>query len=881
MAEKLMLIDGNSIINRAFYGVPLLTNSKGIYTNAVYGFFNILFKLIDEEKPNHLGVAFDLKAPTFRHKIFADYKGTRKPMPDELASQMSVLKKLLSLLNIKQFSCEGYEADDILGTLSKQAEQSGYDTIIVSGDRDLLQLASNTLKIKMPKTKGGKTEVEDYYSDDVIKKYGVTPTEFIEVKALMGDSSDNIPGVPSIGEKTAVKIIQQFKTVENAIKNADDVKPAKASNNLKEFKQQAELSRFLVEINRDAPVELDIDNMPSLEKNITKEAYEYIKELDFRTFLNRFESDKTDNVVLENYVYINSEYDCINYVYKNFECESAYVIIEENSHIEGVSIYNNNGGCFIEANESFTESDIKNCLKKYFSDEKYIKIGHNIKKDIKLVYPIDIKGVCFDTQIAGYILNPTNDTYNFDDIAKDFLGETFKSEEEILGKGKSRLSISSFTKEERINFSVQQAKIMYYAKPIMAEKIKENEQEYLFYDIEMPLIYVLADMEKYGIKVERESLSEYGKRLTKQIDIITEEIYSMCGVEFNINSPKQLGDVLFDKMKLPGGKKTKTGYSTSADVLEKLKNEEPVIDKILFYRQLSKLKSTYADGLLNVIDKKTDRIYSTFNQTITATGRISSTEPNLQNIPVRLELGRELRKVFIPEEGYVFLDADYSQIELRVLAHISDDQNLINAFINGQDIHRLTASQVLSIPFDDVTPQQRRQAKAVNFGIIYGIGAFSLSQDLNISRNEAEDYIKNYFAKYPNVKKYMDNVVEKAKNNGYASTIFKRRRDMPELLSSNFNTRSFGQRVAMNMPIQGTAADIIKIAMIKVSKALKEGNFKSRLILQVHDELIIETLENEIEQVSVILKQNMENAVSLNVPLLVDVKCAKSWYDAK
>ena len=880
---KLMVIDGNSIVNRAFYGVRLLSNRDGLYTNAIFGFLNILHKLVDEEKPDSLCVTFDLKAPTFRHKEYDQYKGTRKGMPEELASQMPVLKKLLNLLNVKQYSCEGYEADDILGTLSKQALDKGLETIVVSGDRDLLQLATDTLKIKIPKTKGGKTEVEDYYAKDVEEKYGVTPKEFIEVKALMGDTSDNIPGVPSIGEKTAVKIIQQFKTVEEAIKNADLVKPAKASANLKEYKEQALMSRFLVEIVKNAPVELDLSQMPSIGSKISEEAYEYIKGLEFKSMLNRFSMEDTE-IISEsecNYRYICTKDECIKYVYSNFKDESAYVVIAENGIVEGVSLYGKSGGCFVESSGDFTPEELIHSLKDYFAGESYKKIGHDIKKDMSVIAPYEIKGAVFDTQIAGYILNSTKDTYNFDDIARDFLGETFKSDEEVLGKGKSRVSIKTLDKDQRTSYAVKQAEIMYRAKPVMEEKIKENNQEFLFYNIEMPLIYVLHDMEKYGIKADRKGLIEYGEKLTSQIDTITQEIYDMCGEEFNINSPKQLGDILFDKIGLKGSKKTKTGYSTAADVLEKLKYENPVIEKILFYRQLTKLKSTYADGLLNVLDEKTDRIYSTFNQTITATGRISSTEPNLQNIPVRLALGRELRKVFIPENGYVFLDADYSQIELRVMAHMADDENLINAFKNGLDIHTMTASQVLGIPFDEVTSEQRRQAKAVNFGIIYGIGAFSLSQDLGITRKEAEIYIENYFSRYPNVKKYLDRTIEKAKEDGFVSTIFGRRRSMPELSSSNFNTRSFGERVAMNMPIQGTAADIIKIAMVKVSRALKERNLKSRLILQVHDELLIEAYEPEKDEVSRILKENMENAVELNVPMVADVKCAKNWYEAK
>jgi len=881
MAEKIMLIDGNSIVNRAFYGVPLLTNSKGLYTNAVYGFFNILFKLIDDEKPTKMAIAFDLKAPTFRHEKFADYKGTRKGMPEELRSQMPVLKELLRLLNIKQYSCEGYEADDILGTLSKISEEMGYDTIVVSGDRDLLQIASETLKVKIPKTKGGKTEVEDYFAKDVVEKYGVTPAEFIEVKALMGDTSDNIPGVPSIGEKTAVKIIQQYKTVEEAIKNADDVKPAKAAANLKEFEEQARLSRFLVEIERNAPVELDVENMPCIGKEISKEAYDYIKELEFKSMLQRFSAEISTEETKEKYEYINSKDKCIEFVNKGFGDESAYIIIEDEGVIEGVSIFCKNGGYFIETSEDFAENDLKDSLKGYFEDENVKKIGHDIKKDIKLLYPVGLKGVNFDTEIAGYILNSTNDSYNFDDISNIFLNETVESEEEVLGKGKNKISVKKLDKEKRVLYAVKQAEIMYRAKPVMDEKIKENNQEELFYNIEMPLIYVLSDMEKFGMRVDRDGLVFYGAALSAQIDTLSNEIYTMCGEKFNINSPKQLGDMLFEKLGLKGSKKTKTGYSTSADVLEKLKFDNPVVEKILLYRQLTKLKSTYADGLLNVYDNKTGRIYSTFNQTITATGRISSTEPNLQNIPVRLELGRELRKVFIPEEDYMFVDADYSQIELRILAHCSGDEQLIAAYKEARDIHRITASQVFHIPFDEVTDLQRRNAKAVNFGIVYGISSFGLSEDLSITKKEAAQYIENYFNTYPGIKTFLDNAVSQAKEMGYVTTLFNRRRPVPELSSSNFMQRSFGERVAMNSPIQGTAADIMKIAMIGVNQKLKENQMKSRLVLQVHDELLIEAHKSEVEQVKEILKYEMEHAASLLVPLDVDMHVGENWYEAK
>lgn len=887
MNKKIMLVDGNSIVNRAFYGVPLLTNSNGQYTNAIYGFFNILFKLIDEDKPDYLGIAFDLKAPTFRHIKYDGYKGTRKGMPDELAEQMPALKELLSALNIKQYSFEGFEADDILGTLSRIAEENGMETIVVSGDRDLLQIASDKLKVRIPKTKGGKTETEDYYAADVIAKYGVTPSEFIDVKALMGDTSDNIPGVPSIGEKTAVKIIQEFKTVENAIENVDNIKPQKASKNLKEFREQALLSKFLATIVRDVPVELDLEHMPVIGTAISDEAYQLIKKYEFKSMLNRFiVNNKEENQTSKKYKILNSKFEFNDYISGiNNGNEVSYILFCENEELVGVSIYyENGGGVFTPIGNEISLESFKKMSKGFFENVEIIKTGHDIKNDISLLRKIgiELKGAFFDTAIAAYILNPTRDTYYCDDIASEFLKLSVKSEEEVLGKGKSKRPLLSLTNDELLEFAAVQAEIISMAKPVMEKQIKDNNQEKLFYEIEMPLLFVLSDMEKYGIKVDKEKLLKYQSMLEAELETITSEIYSLAGEEFNINSPKQLGVILFEKLGLKGSKKTKTGYSTAAEVLEKLKFESPIVEKILYFRQISKLKSTYADGLLNVMNKETEKIYSTFNQTITATGRISSTEPNLQNIPVRLELGRELRKVFIPtNDEFVFLDADYSQIELRVLADMADDETLINAFKEGQDIHRLTASQVLNIPFEDVTSLQRSNAKAVNFGIVYGIGAFSLSQDLGITRKEAEEYIESYFHKYPNIKIYMDTTIKNAKENGYVSTIFGRRRPMPELSSSNFVQRSFGERVAMNMPIQGSAADIIKIAMVKVHDALIKNNLKSRLILQVHDELLIETHKDEIDAVSKLLKENMENAVHLKVPMVADVKIGRSWYETK
>ena len=885
MKKKVMLIDGNSIVNRAYYGVPLLSNSEGLYTNAVYGFLNILFKLIDDEKPDCLGVAFDLRSPTFRHEKYKDYKGTRKGMPEELVGQIPILKEVLTGFKIKQFSMEGYEADDILGTLSKRAEDLGMEAIVVSGDKDLLQLASDTLKIKIPKTKGGKTEVEDYFADDVLGKYGVTPKEFIDVKALMGDASDNIPGVPSIGEKTATKIIQEYGNIENAIENADKVTPKRASENLKEFKDQAVLSKFLATIALDVPVEADFDDMPMPDKNaISENAYQLLKKYEFKNLISRFSVEEVKQLsFFSEYQILDANSKIREYV-KAVGNNSSYCLFMKENRICGVSLYcENNGGAFVKVPEESKDTVLKE-LQTFFENEKIKKIGHNVKKNIEVLkeHDIDLKGVIFDTAIAAYILNPTRDTYNCDDISNEYLNQPIKSEEEVLGKGKSKKNVLSLDEDTLLSWAAPQGEIIFNSKEKMEEKLVENKQKDLFYNMELPLVFVLSSMEKWGIKIDELELIKYQKRLEIEIEELTKSIYSLSGEAFNINSPKQLGVILFEKLSLKGGKKTKTGYSTAADVLEKLKNEHPLIEKVLLYRHLTKLKSTYADGLLSVMDKKTGKIHSTFNQTITATGRISSTEPNLQNIPVRLELGRELRKVFVPsDDEYVFLDADYSQIELRVLAHMADDEILIEAFKAGQDIHRLTASQVFNVPFDEVTKKQRSNAKAVNFGIVYGIGAFSLSQDLGITRKEAEAYIESYFAKYPKIKEYMNTTIKNAENNGFVSTIFGRRRPMPELKASNFIQRSFGERVAMNMPIQGSAADIIKIAMVKVYDELKARKLKSRLILQIHDELLIEAHKSEVDEVSKLLKTCMEDAVSLSVPIEVEIKMGNTWYETK
>ena len=878
MAEKIMLIDGNSLMNRAFYAMPLLTNKEGEFTNGVYGFLNIFFKLLDEEKPDYCTVCFDVHQPTFRHIEYKDYKGNRKGMPEELVPQMDIVKKVLASMNIKTLEMGGFEADDLLGTIAGIADKKGIEPVIVSGDRDLLQLATDTVKIRIPKTKSGETTVEDYNAKDVEAVYGVTPTEFIDVKALMGDTSDNVPGVPSVGEKTAIKIIQEFKTVENAIANADKVKPKRASENLVTYAEQARQSKWLVTIKTDVPVEYNIEDA-KIKDIFNKNAYEMFKQYEFKSMLTRFDTVNVEEKHSHSYKLVKDINEAKNILSELNPFDSCgYKLIYEGERIKGISVTQKAESAFVFR---LNEAEILSVFKEFFENQNS-KIAHNGKRDIVLLKRngIDLNCIIFDTMIGGYIINSSMDNYEYNELATDFLGESYPSEEEVLGKGKSKKSLDALSDEEFTEFCGRMCDISFRAYPVIESKLKENNQLDLYYKIELPLIYVLANMELVGMGVDRQGLIDYGKSLDGKIEELTKDIYWLAGEEFNINSPKQLSYILFEKLGLKGGKKTKTGWSTSADILEKLKDKDEIVGKVLEYRSYTKLKSTYAEGLLAVLQED-DRIYSTFNQTITTTGRISSTEPNLQNIPVRIELGRQLRKVFVPKEECVYIDADYSQIELRVLAHLAGDENLINAFKENQDIHTITASQVFNVPFDEVTPLQRRNAKAVNFGIIYGIGAFSLSQDLGITKKEADAYIESYFAKYPKIKAFIDGCVESARENGYGITIFNRRRYIPEIASSNYIQRSFGERVAMNMPVQGTAADIIKIAMVKVYNRMKKERLKSQLVLQVHDELLIEAYKDEVERVSSILQEEMENAVSLSVPLVAEVHQGNTWYDVK
>lgn len=894
MSEKLVLIDGHSILNRAFYGIPDLTNAAGLHTNAVYGFLNILFKILEEEHPDYLVVAFDVKAPTFRHGIYKEYKGTRKPAPNEFREQVPVIKELLQAMGIKLMEQAGLEADDILGTLAKRAEAAGMDVALVSGDRDLLQIATERIKIRIPKTRGGKTEVKDYYTQDVIDEYQVTPAQIIELKALMGDSSDNIPGVPKVGEKTATELIVSYGTIENLKEHISEITKKSIKESLEQNFELAELSKVLATINIDADITCDMETA-RVGNMFTKEAYTLMKQLEFKNLLSRFENDAvTQNDQSAHFVKVTE----LSQVEQLFEqaskasCVGFQLFGEE--RIVGLSLAFSEEDVYLFAVQGFVSADYL-CDKLSFlmqGAEQTTFSTFNLKAALPYILqradnPFEdnagaskkLVAKCFDTSIAAYLLNPLKNDYEIEDVANEHLGLMIPNRAEAFGK-LSMDEASEKKPNEFLEYACFAAYVSYCAYPILRDKLNETQMLHLFEEIEMPLCLCLYDMEREGIMVRPDELAQYGRELGAHIEKLEKTIHEQAGEDFNINSPKQLGEILFEKMGIPGGKKTKTGYSTAADVLEKLAADYPFVSAILEYRGLTKLKSTYADGLANYIDEG-NRIHSHFNQTITATGRISSTEPNLQNIPVRLEQGRLIRKVFVPKEDCVFIDADYSQIELRILAHMSGDHKLIAAYNREEDIHRITASEVFHIPFDEVTSLQRRNAKAVNFGIIYGISSFGLSQDLSISRKEAKDYIDKYFETYPQIKVFLDKLVEDAKEQGYVTTMFGRRRPVPELQSGNFMQRSFGERVAMNAPIQGTAADIMKVAMIRVHDRLGEEKLRSKLLLQVHDELLIEAYKDEIAQVEAILSEEMHAAAKLSVQLEIDMHTGQNWYEAK
>ncbi len=932
--EKIVLIDGHSILNRAFYGVPDLTNSEGTHVGAIYGFLNILFMILEEEKPEYLAVAFDVHAPTFRHEIFPEYKGTRHPMPDELREQVPLIQEVLKSMHICVCNLPGYEADDVLGTIAKTSQADGLEVRLVSGDRDLLQISDEHIQIRIPKTKGGKTTIENYYPEDVVKEYQVTPEVFIDMKALMGDTSDNVHGVTGVGPKSAAKLLVQYGSLDGIYEHIDEMKASAMKENLIRDKDQAYLARTLVTIKTDAPVDFTVENA-KVGEFFNPDSYVYFKKLEFKNFLSRFDaSNAQDNTPVEEKFRViddlNEAEDFFKDLSKRMISRSGVSVSLESSSASG----NNKESEFaerpgIEEKQRIPaiyipsdKKDTEPCIASFCLDEEnvttvicgglitpsYIKNKvTSILKEIadtsgekkdknagsgqcifttydskNLFSMLDIDGLedmCFDVTIAAYLLDPLRGSYDSEYVSGLYLDEMIPGRENLLGKPGTIKAAFEQDQDGLCRYAAYTARSAYKAYPILCEKLKSEGMYELFTDIEMPLARVLASMENEGVRVRPDLLKEYSDDLGARMKELEASIYEKAGEEFNILSPKQLGVILFEKMGLKGGKKTKTGYSTSVDVLEKI-SDEPIVADILEYRGVSKLKSTYADGLTEYIDDD-NRIRSTFHQTITATGRISSSDPNLQNIPTRTELGRGLRRAFIPSEGCVFADADYSQIELRILAHMAGDAELIAAYKEGKDIHAITASKVFGVELSEVTDLLRRRAKAVNFGIVYGISSYGLSEDIGVSRKEAEEYIKSYFETFPGIKKYLDDSVAKAKEDGYVTTLYGRKRPIPELKSSNFMQRQFGERVAMNSPIQGTAADIMKIAMIRVYRRLTGEGLKSKIVLQVHDELIIDTLESEKEAVCSILKDEMEKAADLSVDIIADLHTGNDWYEAK
>ena len=898
--DNFVLIDGNSIMNRAFYGImgsKMLTTKDGKYTNAIYGFLAILFKLIEDTNPKYMAVAFDLKAPTARHKLYEGYKANRKGMPEELAEQMPLIKEILRAMNIDIVEKEGYEADDVLGTLSRYGEKQGLHVTILSGDRDTFQLATDNVTIRIPRTKGGKTETDLFDRSKIVETYGIEPKQLIEVKGLQGDSSDNIPGVPGIGEKTALSLIQKYGSIENLYdkveKNEDDLK-GKQREKIKDNKELAELSKTLGTINLEVPIEDTLEQF-KVEEWDKEKVLKLFKELNFNRYIERFHLTgeknseeetykidfKTVEKSIEEIINIVKAQKSMTFYLQTEADELSENIIKET--ITGMSVYNTDTQetYYIKLNQEEIEQ-----LKDIFEDTDIKKTSINLTKVYILLKQADItlEGIENDISIGAYILNPTNNKLDLKNLAMQYLELDI---EEYIGEEDSQKQMTLFEENDIQKDKKTSEKYTLYAYVIekintmILQKLKETNSFDLYTNIDMPTVEVLSSMQWNGMYVDEQELSAFGEELTSQIEVLTKVIHEMAGEEFNINSTKQLGEILFEKMKLPVIKKTKNGYSTDVDVLEKLKREDPIIEKILEYRQLMKLNSTYVEGLKPFINPKTKRIHSFFHQTITATGRISSTEPNLQNIPTRFELGKRVRKVFKPEEGKVYIDADYSQIELRVLAHISEDTHMIDAFNHNEDIHKQAASKVFKTPIDEVTKEQRSNAKAVNFGIVYGISDFGLAEQLGISRKKAKQYIDEYLTEYAGIKEFMENIIEKTKEKGYVETLFHRRRYVPELNSKNYMVRQFGNRVAMNTPIQGTAADIMKIAMIHVNKELKKRGLEAKIILQVHDEMMIEAPENEKEEVKDIMKKEMESAIQLKIPLVAEISEAKNWYDSK
>ena len=962
--EKLVLIDGHSILNRAFYGMPDLISSAGLHTGAVYGFLKILFKILDEEKPQYLTVAFDVHAPTFRHEAFADYKGTRHVMPEELREQVPLVKKVLAAMGIATCEQAGLEADDILGTLAKKAQAEGMEVSLVSGDRDLLQIADEHIQIRIPKTKKGQTVIENYYAKDVEEALQVTPLEFIQVKALQGDTSDNIPGVPKVGPKTATELIVRYHSVDGVYAHLDEITKKGLHDTLEQNEDKARLSLFLAAIRTDAEVSLDKDRA-RIGDFYTPEAFRLYTELGFKNLLPRFSMDSVAAAERESRGEEGGESPKreIRILMQKKEAAALFEELgrtpswigifpvcdrsEDGDILRGVGLSAGESLWFLQVSteesgeevaleeaaaggefpaepegqlsfdfalpetpvwepqkQELTREEKKEKPESTGLDRKTVVQGLSLLRraaregktelavfDLKSLFPffgvseeefrdgIHLEGI-LDVLLGAYLCNPLKNDYEPEDVASEYLGETIPGKKQFLGKGTFEEKLSGEEKQDVAAFACRTAETLAAGADRIRNRLREEEMWELYEKMELPLTYILYDMQRIGIRVLPEKLSAYGEQLVGRIGELEASIHKEAGHSFNIASPKQLGQVLFGEMGLPGGKKTKSGYSTAADVLEKLAPDYPIVEEILEYRALTKLKSTYADGLQAFIGRDL-RIHTTFHQTITATGRISSTDPNLQNIPMRTELGRAIRKVFLPREGYCFTDADYSQIELRILASMSGDEALIEAYRENRDIHRTTAARVFHTPFEEVTDLQRRNAKAVNFGIVYGISSFGLSQNLSISRSEAKEYIDEYFRMFPGIKTFLDQEVADAKEKGYSVTMFGRRRPIPELKSSNFMQRQFGERVAMNAPIQGTGADIMKLAMIRVYEELHRRGLSSRLILQIHDELLIETAEGEEEQVEEILKEGMMGAAKLLVPLEIDCHTGTDWYEAK
>ncbi|MEY8000322.1 DNA polymerase I [Clostridium sp. Mt-5] len=877
--EKLLILDGHSLMNRAFYALPDLTNSEGTHTNAVYGFLNMLLKMKKEIEPDYIVCTFDRSAPTFRHDKYSEYKAGRKKMPPELSQQFPIIQEILNMMSINIFEIDGFEADDLMGTLSVFAEDKGVEVYIITGDRDALQLATDRVKVVI--TKKGITQREIYDKNRMIEEYGVTPTQFIDVKGLMGDNSDNIPGVPGIGEKTAFKLIKEYKNIENVFENIDNISGKKLRENLKKYMEQAAFSKKLATIITDVPIEMDLKSIESKSEYDAEGLKGLFEKLEFKSLiskipkiegqekpeiddfkvevnnintlagLQKFVDHLADSKIEDNLLYVNFKVVSEKVYSKNFIDKIFINLGEENFEIDINKLYGEDSSSTVKL------------MKNLFENPDLGKVSYDIKAPCSILHKMGIKllKIKFDIKIAAYLIDSSKSNYELADIIKQYTGINISKEDKNL-----------FVKETMMFDKIYSS---------LRQKIEEGDMEKLLYEVEQPLIHVLASMEYEGFKVDMSKLMQQENKFKLEIERIQKKIYSLAEEEFNINSPKQLGKILFEKLDLPVIKKTKTGYSTNAEVLEKLKDKHPIIENIVYYRQLTKLYSTYIEGLKTVIGEDS-KIHSSFNQTVTTTGRLSSTEPNLQNIPIKYEMGKEIRKIFVPDnENCVILSADYSQIELRVLAHIADDKNLISAFINHSDIHTKTASEVFKVPIDQVTPTQRSNAKAVNFGIVYGIGDFSLAKNLKISRKEAKLYIDTYFERYPNVKLYMDNIVKEAKKDFYVTTLMNRRRFIPEIKSSNKIIRSLGERLAMNTPIQGSAADIIKIAMVNVYRRLEQGNLKSKLILQVHDELILNVYKEELEKVKGIVKEEMENVLDLKVPLEVDISIGSNWYEAK